>query len=319
MTTAAGVTMLLALGAGALASVLAVVPYRSFDLDRFFAPKELALHVAALVAGVAALASTRRLVLSRADLALCLWLLLSAVAAIFATNHGLAYRALMISISGAAVFWSARAAASAGFGRALVRVLALVVVIGAITALAQAYGVKMEFAALNRAPGGMFGNRNPSWQHLTAAGIPPVSSGASPARAAGAGRSFGQRHSRYAPPRSFSRAPVLRGSRSPVSAVLAGLIIFVRPSARGKTSVPDPAENLPTRLGRRPLLAWCWRSSLPNTLDWRPATAPYLDSVRGVVDFHAGSGRGRVAQYANSGANGGIASAVWRLGRGTGP
>jgi hypothetical protein len=36
--TVAGVAILLALGAGALACVLAVLPYRSFDLDRFFAP-----------------------------------------------------------------------------------------------------------------------------------------------------------------------------------------------------------------------------------------------------------------------------------------
>src|ERR1019366_3735251 len=169
----AGVTMLLAVGAGALACVLAVLPYRSFDLDRFFAPKELALHAAALVAGIAALASARRLALSRADLALVAWLSLSAISAVFATNHWLAYRALTVSVSGAGIFWSARAAASAGFARALARVLALVVVIGAMTALAQAYGVKMEFAALNRAPGGTFGNRN-FMAHLTAAGVPLI-------------------------------------------------------------------------------------------------------------------------------------------------
>jgi O-antigen ligase len=38
---------------------------------------------------------------------------------------------------------------------------------------------------------------------------------------------------------------------------------------------------------------------LPNSLDWK-SDSPYLDSVRGVVDFHDGSGRGRVAQYENS-------------------
>ncbi|MFI5246471.1 MAG: O-antigen ligase family protein, partial [Gemmatimonadales bacterium] len=37
----------------------------------------------------------------------------------------------------------------------------------------------------------------------------------------------------------------------------------------------------------------------PNSLDWR-SDSPYLDSVKGVVDFRAGSGRGRLAQYANS-------------------
>ena len=38
---------------------------------------------------------------------------------------------------------------------------------------------------------------------------------------------------------------------------------------------------------------------IPNSLDWR-SDSPYLDSVRGVVDYRGGSGRGRLAQYANS-------------------
>lgn len=33
---------------GAIAVVLAAAPYRSFDLDRFLAPKELALHLVTL-------------------------------------------------------------------------------------------------------------------------------------------------------------------------------------------------------------------------------------------------------------------------------
>ena len=210
--TVAGATILLALGAGALACVLAVLPYRSFDLDRFFAPKELALHAAALAAGLAALVSARRMSLTKADHVLVVWLMLSAASALFATNHWLAYRALAVSMSGAVIFWSARAAASAGSGRALVRLLALVVVIGAITALAQAYGVKMEFAALNRAPGGTFGNRN-FMAHLTAAGFHSCS-GASRARGAGTARSSGRLRSRHVPPRSCSRALARRGSRS---------------------------------------------------------------------------------------------------------
>src|ERR1035437_2137372 len=97
--TFAGVTILLALGAGALACVLAGLPYRSFDLHRVFAPKELALHAAARASGLAALASARRMSLTRADHALVVWLLLSAASALFATNHWLADRALPISVS----------------------------------------------------------------------------------------------------------------------------------------------------------------------------------------------------------------------------
>src|ERR1035441_8597530 len=89
----AGVTMLLAVGAGALACVLAVLPYRSFDLDRFFAPKELTLHAAALVAGGAALAAARRFTFMWADAGLIAWLVCSAGSALAATNHPLAFRA----------------------------------------------------------------------------------------------------------------------------------------------------------------------------------------------------------------------------------
>jgi hypothetical protein len=37
----------------------------------------------------------------------------------------------------------------------------------------------------------------------------------------------------------------------------------------------------------------------PNALDWR-SESPYLDSVRGVVNFREGSGKGRLRQYVNS-------------------
>jgi O-antigen ligase len=291
--TVAGVTILLALGAGALACVLAVLPYRSFDLDRFFAPKELAFHAAALAAGLAALVSARRMSLTKADHALVVWLLLSAASALFATNHWLAYRALALSVSGAAIFWSARAAASAGSERALVRLLALVVVAGAITALAQAYGVKMEFAALNRAPGGTFGNRN-FMAHLTAAGIPLLLWCIASARGRGGALFW------TASLAACSAALVLSRTRAAwlslgVSALLAGVVVL-----RG----PSLVEN--TDIRRRLRLAFLAVTAgvvlalaLPNSLDWH-SDSPYLDSVKGVVDFRAGSGRGRLAQYASS-------------------
>src|SRR5579862_3342837 len=147
---------LVALGAGALAAVLAVLPYRAFDLDRFFVPKELALHMSALLAGAALLAGTKRLTPSRADLCLAAGLALSAISALVATNQLVALRALAIPVSAAVVFWAARRVASAGLGGALTATLAAAVVAGALTALAQAYGVKMEFASLTRAPGGTF-------------------------------------------------------------------------------------------------------------------------------------------------------------------
>ena len=38
---------------------------------------------------------------------------------------------------------------------------------------------------------------------------------------------------------------------------------------------------------------------LPNTLEWR-SDSPYLESVRGMVNYQQGSGRGRLVQYTNS-------------------
>jgi O-antigen ligase len=291
--TIAGVTILLALGAGAFACVLAVLPYRSFDLDRFFAPKELALHAAALAAGIAALASARRLSLSRADLALAAWLILSALSALFATNHWVAHRALAISVSGAAVFWSARAAASAGFGPALARLLALAVVLGAITALAQAYGVKMEFAALNRAPGGTFGNRN-FMAHLAAAGVPLILWCIASAR--GKGRALLWTAALAA----CAAALVLSRTRAAwlalaVGAVVAGVVVMSGPAL-----LEDSAARRRMTLALAAMVAGVALAlALPNSLDWR-SDSPYLDSVKGVVDFREGSGRGRLAQYANS-------------------
>jgi O-antigen ligase len=284
---------LLAVGAGALACVLLVVPYRSFDLDRFFAPKELALHVAALVAGVMALISARRLALSRADLALVIWLVLSTISALLATNHWLAYRALTVTVSGATIFWSARRLANVGLRPALAHILALVVVIGAITALAQAYGMKMEFAALNRAPGGMFGNRN-FMAHLTAAGIPLLLWCIASSRKNGAALFW------TASLAVCAAALVLSRTRAAwlalaVSAVPAAIIVLTGPAFLENSDARRRMTRAVLAVAGGVLFALV----IPNTLDWR-SDSPYLDSVRGVVDYRAGSGRGRLAQYANS-------------------
>ncbi len=288
-----GVTILLVLGAGALACVLWVLPYRSFDLDRFFAPKEFALHATALISGITAFAGARRLSLGKADDALALWLLLSALSAIFATNHYLAFRALAVSVSGAAIFWSARAAASAGYSRALTRVLGLVVVIGALTALAQAYGVKMEFAALNRAPGGTFGNRN-FMAHLTAAGLPLMLWCIGSARGKSGALLW------TAALAACAAALVLSRTRASWLALAVSAVPLTLITMSGPTLFDDAAVRRRLRLALAAVAAGVVLALiLPNSLDWR-SDSPYLDSVKGVVDFRDGSGAGRLAQYANS-------------------
>ena len=85
----------MALGAlqiGALAVVLASTPFKPFELDRFFVPKELALHVAAFVCVLFCLGRLRTLALDRVDFFLVAFGVLSVVSAIFASNRWLSTR-----------------------------------------------------------------------------------------------------------------------------------------------------------------------------------------------------------------------------------
>src|SRR5688572_7879970 len=104
---------------GALAVVLLALPYKAFDLDRFFVPKELALHATAAIAGLIALARRPRPTLTRVDTFLVAFVVLSVISALFAENWWVATRALAITASGVTVFWVARALAVAGYERML--------------------------------------------------------------------------------------------------------------------------------------------------------------------------------------------------------
>ncbi|HEY0036513.1 MAG TPA: hypothetical protein VGB66_07475, partial [Longimicrobium sp.] len=64
----AGRLALRVLQVGAVAVVLVAATYRVFELDRFFVPKEMVLHLTALVAGMLCLAGARRVSLGRVDL-----------------------------------------------------------------------------------------------------------------------------------------------------------------------------------------------------------------------------------------------------------
>lgn len=159
------------LQAGALAVVLAVSTLTLFDLDRFFVPKELVLHAAALLAGLFAMRAIGRAPFTRVDLLLAGYLAWSALSALFATNRWLGMRALAISASGVLVFWTARALREAGLARPLLGALALAVAIAALTSLLQAYGLDTKLFADTRVPGGTLGNRN-FIAHAAAFGLP---------------------------------------------------------------------------------------------------------------------------------------------------
>src|SRR4051812_45720419 len=105
---------------GAVAIVVAASTFNAFELDRFFVPKDLVLHVAAVVAGLFAL---RHITLVRSDRFLIFFVGLSAISALFATNHWLALRALAMTTSAALVFWAARGIRSRGYDEVAARAI----------------------------------------------------------------------------------------------------------------------------------------------------------------------------------------------------
>lgn len=288
-----GPTLLAGLGVAALGAALAAVPYKPFELDRFFVPKELALHLGALVMAVAVTARRGARAWSRLDVALAAWLLLSVVSLFGATSIAHAWRALGITASGAAIFWAADALRDAKRERGVVRVLAGAAALASLTALAQAYGFTSDLFSLSRAPGGMLGNRN-FVAHVAAITLPAIvwltaTARSSPRALLGAAAVF-----------IAAAALVLSRTRAAWLAILIWLALAVPLIWRGRAVI---VAAMPP--GRWKLLVGAIAAgvviavALPNTLDWR-SDSPYLDSVRGVVNYREGSGAGRLRQYQNS-------------------
>ena len=278
---------------GAVAVVLAAVPYKQFELDRFFVPKELVLHLTALMATLCCLSRARELRLARVDQLLAGFLVLGILSALFATNWWLAGRAVALSLSGAACFWSARVVARSGLSRWLIAVFALAGVVGAITALLQTYGVRIDEFSLNRAPGGTFGNRN-FMAHLCAITFPAllISALESSSR-----RAFGWWAAALA---AVSASLVLSRSRAAWLALIvcvAVMIVFGFLAIRRAPGV--------IRWRRLALLALAAAAGagaslvLPNTLNWK-SDSPYLETAKSVVNYKQGSGHGRLVQYRNT-------------------
>ena len=278
---------------GAIAVVLAATPYKAFDLDRYFVPKELVLLVCAAAASLIVVKGLARLSLTVVDLAMVLFLVAGLASAFGATNPWAAERALAISAGGAALFWCGASIRRAGLARPLLAALATAVVIGALTALAQAYGLRSEYFSLNRAPGGTFGNRN-FVAHLCAIGIPVIVFATVTAR-----RPFG---AALGIAGTIAVAGVLAMSRSRAAwlAVLvsSGAVAVAGAMSRGQWR---GARTLPrlSYLGIAAVVGALAAISLPNRLEWKSDT-PYIDSAIGLVNYREGSGHGRLVQYTNS-------------------
>jgi O-antigen ligase len=278
---------------GAVAVIVAATTYKVFELDRFFVPKEMALQLAAFLAGLLALGAARRAEATRVDLWLVGFLLLSAVSGALATNPWAAMRALGVSVASVLLFWVARMLRRAGLARPLLAALALAVVLAAVTSLLQTYGVETEVFSINRAPGGTLGNRN-FVAHVAAFGLPLLLLALLRARsgpgflAAVAGIGI------------CVAALVLSRSRAAWLALIAVMAVLL------VGALLSPPVRRDWRVAARFLLALLFAGGgvaaailLPNTLHWK-SDAPYLETARGVVNYQEGSGRGRLIQYGNS-------------------
>jgi O-antigen ligase len=297
--------------AGIVFAVLVALPYKLFELDRYFVPKELVLHIVALATATILLARRKSLSFDLADGLLAIFLVWSAGSALFATNYWLAQRALGVSVSGAIVFWGTRSIADGGKYRAILIAVAVAAVLTAALSLAQAYGLESEYFSTNRAPGGTFGNRN-FVAHIAVVGLPSLVWCTVTAR-----KPFGALLGSLGTA-LVAAALVLSRSRAAWLAVIACVVILFVPMLASRKYWAG--ARIGGRFARMALAATIGAMAaiaLPNRLNWS-SDSPYLDTARNVVDYKKGSGRGRLSQYTNS-ARMALANPIFGVGPGNWP
>jgi len=279
---------------GAFAVVLVVVPFRAFELDRFFLPKEVVLHATALVVALLVIPGRKEWSWSRIELFLLGYLLLTLVSGLLATNHWLALRAAGITWSGLLLFWCARELGRAGLTRFLVAGLAAGAVAGVLTALGQAYGIlDSDLLSLSRAPGGTFGNRN-FVAHLAAIALPSLIAAALAAR-----RRAGYWLAAAGTLVSIALLVLTRSRAAWLATAAASTVFFGLGLLPGGLWRDDAVRRRLRGTVLAVVSGAALALALPNTLDWR-SDSPYLDTLKGIANYQEGSGRGRLVQWKNS-------------------
>ena len=279
--------------AGALAVVLVAFPFKVFDLDRFFVPKELVLAVTTAAMAAALIETSRRVEVARLDLLLIAWLALNMVSALFATNWWLAARALGVTAGGVVAFWCARAVACTGAGRWIVHGLAGATVLASVTALAQAYGWEPEYVSVNRAPGGTLGNRN-FVAHLAAIGLPSLVYLTLASR-----RWFGSILPALGMAASAAALVMSRTRAAWLAILVTGAVLLAFGWWKRQLVFTRGVVGRAALATVILVAGIAGAMILPNDLQWN-SDSPYLETAGDVVNYREGSGRGRLIQYRNS-------------------
>lgn len=279
---------------GAFAVVLAGVRSPFYELERHAVPKELALHVAALLCLAALLPRWRRFAPGIVEGLLALFVVWSAGSALLATNRWLALSATGVSFSGLVLFVAARRVAHADRARrfALTGLVAAAVLAAAL-GVGQAYGLDLTWLAEDRPPGGTFGNRN-FLAHFLAIAAPPVLLTA--LRARRRRRVFVALVALLV----MVGAIVLTRSRAAWLGLAAALCIMGLVTLLGRRAHPHLVRRRRVVLvGGVFLLAAGLATLLPNRLAWR-SDSPYVETLTRIADYGSGSGRGRLIQWRTS-------------------
>ncbi len=279
--------------AGAFAVVLANVQSKLFDLDRFTAPKALALELTALAAAGLLIPRWRRLEVGVVEGLLAAFVAWSALSTLLARNHWLAVQGFGVSLAGFVLFLAARRLASAGLRHAALTGLVAAAVIGGGLGVAQAYGVDWKWLADSRPPGGTYGNRN-FLAHMTAIATPALLVLTLRAR----------------------RRPAAAAGMAGLAIAAAAIVLTRSRAAWLALAVSLTVMALGVLLGRRRPLAGVTRRRIvaavaalavavaasvlaPNELKWK-SSSPYAETLTGLTNYKEGSGHGRLIQYRNS-------------------
>jgi O-antigen ligase len=281
-----------ALVAGAITIVLAGVDSELYDLERYLAPKALALHLTALASLLILLPSWRRIELGITAALLAAFVLWTILSAALATNRWLALHGAGITVSGFVLYLAARRVAEDGLAPRVIGGLAAAAVLAGGLGIAQAYGAEWPLLADSRPPGGTFGNRN-FLAHLTAIATPLLAWVLLRGRAASTVLAFLGLV-------VAAGTIVLTRSRAAWLGTAVAMLTMIGCAWLGRRTVAEAVSPRRMMLIGAALAAGAAAAILlPNRLQWR-SDSPYAETFTTIARYSEGSGRGRLIQYGNS-------------------